>query len=351
MAGGGGWGPPPGYPPNMRGPGYPPPRRSSLLKRVLVVFLLIALAASLLLNVASLGLVGSNSGPVQTTVRSPGNSSEQIVVMPIEGLIDEACEARMERYLDRAQNDSDVKAVVLLIDTPGGTVTASDEIYMHIKKFKADKGVPIVVAMRGMATSGGYYTACAADYICAERTTLTGNIGVLWPRYNFSKLMDKYGVEDKTTVATGATYKDAGSPTRASTPQDEAYLQQEVDDSFAIFKKVVTDGRGTRLKGNIDDIANGKAYSGEEAHKLGLVDEIDTTGYLDAAVAYATKQASLTKPEVVLYHDPPPSLLNLLSMKYGGGQPAAGGVTINVDPMMLDRMMSPRMMYLYRGPR
>jgi protease IV len=311
--------------------------------------LLILLAGSILLNFLLAGSSFGTSKNVITTVFTPGNSHEQIAVIPLEGLIDGTQEARFNRFMDHARDDADVKAVIILIDTPGGSVTASDEIYKRIKKFKAEKSIPIVVAMRGMATSGGYYAACGADWIVAERTTLTGNIGVLMPQYNIHKLLDKYGIEDNTVVATGATFKDAGSPTRAPNPEHAAYFQSEIDAAFTIFKKVVTDSRGKKLSQPIAEIANGKAYNGEEALQLGLIDEVDDAGYLDAAIRYAKKQANLAGPVVTEYHEPAPSLFNLLSSNYAASRPNAGGVTINLDASLLDRISSPRMMYLYHG--
>jgi protease-4 len=347
---------PPGLPPGMRPPGsYPPgqypgypPRRGGLLRALLFCFILLLLGVSVIINLV---LLVSNTGgkSVLSNVVSSGDSHKQIAIIPLEGLIDAAQEARFDRYIEHAQGDSDVKAIIIQIDTPGGSVSASDEIYKRIKKFKADRNVPVVVAMRAMATSGGYYAACACDYIVAERTTLTGNIGVLMPRYNIHRLMDKYGVEDDTVVATGATYKDAGSPTRPPKPEHDVYWQSECDAAFAIFKQVVSDGRKNKLKGTIDEIANGKAYNGKEAYDLGLVDEIDATGYLDSAIKYATTAAGLSNPTVVRYHEPPPSLLNMLTSNCAGGHANAGGVTINIDASAIDRMTSPQMMYLFRG--
>ena len=353
----GGFPPPGGYSPGFMPPGmYPPPRpprRGGLLRTLFFVALLLLLGGSVLMNVLLLGSnsMSSSGGSVQTTVKTAGDSDKVIAVIPLEGIVDDAMQARVDRYITRAKDDSDVKAVVLLIDTPGGTVTASDEIYKQIKKFKTDKnGIPIIVAMRGMATSGGYFIACAGDYITAERTTTTGNIGVLMPSYNLSKLLDKWGIEDNTVVATGAIYKTSGSWTRPPAPQDAAYLQSGVDSAFAIFKSVVVSGRGTRLKDTIDNIANGKAYTGDEALKLGLVDEIDTTGYLDVALGKAAVSAGLQKPQVVLYHEPAPSILNLLSSAdYSGGRSKAQGLTVNLDASLMDRLSSPRMMYLYAG--
>jgi protease-4 len=293
--------------------------------------------------------MGSTGGNVLTTVKTPGDSHQEIAVIPIEGIVDDAMQARVDRYITRAREDSEVKAIVLLIDTPGGTVTASDEIYKELKKFKGEKnGIPIVVAMRGIAASGGYYIACAGDYITAERMTITGSIGVLLPSYNLSKMFDKWGIEDNTIVATGATYKTAGSWTRPPATQDSAYLQSGVDSAFTVFKSIVVAGRGARLKDPIDKIANGKVYSGDEALALGLVDEIDQTGYLDAAIAHAATAAGLQKPQVIQYREPPPSLLNLMtsSDSYAGSSKGRG-VTVNLDASLMDRLSSPRMMYLY----
>jgi len=196
---------PGGFAPGFMPPGmFPPPPRPApsrgLLRTLFFVVILVLLAGSILVNVVLLGAGGmssSGSSYVQTTVKTPGDSDKTIAIIPLEGIVDDAMQARFDRYITKAKDDSDVKAIVLLIDTPGGTVTASDEIYKQLKKFKTDKnGIPIIVAMRGMATSGGYFIACAGDYITAERTTTTGNIGVLMPSYNLSKLLDKWGIED-----------------------------------------------------------------------------------------------------------------------------------------------------------
>lgn len=330
-------------------PGFAPPRRGGgAMKTVLLVVVSLLLIGSLLFNVM---LAGNFHDTTTTQTLVAGDSSQQIAVIPLSGLIDEANEARLIKHLDRARQDAYVKAVVLMIDTPGGSVTASDEIYKSLVKFKTDKGVKLVVAMRGMATSGGYYAACAGDYIVAEPTTLTGNIGVIMPGYNFSKLMEKYGIEEHTIVSTGATYKNAGSMFHPQSARDDAYLQDIADSAFVQFKQVVQTGRTNKLKQPIDEIANGKAYTAHQAFDLGLVDEIDNNGYLDAAVKWASAQAGLTRPQVVRYQEAP-TLMDIFSSssKFVGGQGSAGGVSINIDPAALDRLRSPRAMYLFQAP-
>ena len=334
-----GWGPPPGRP---RGPKW---------RAIVFTLALGLLAISFLFNLILASGKIVETGNVNELPVSTGSSSERIAVLPLEGLVDEAMETRVERYVNRAKADESVKAVILLIDTPGGSVISSDEIYKRIKKFKGEKNVPIVVAMRGMATSGGYYAACAADYIVAERGTLTGNIGVLLPRFNVSGLMDKWKIEENTIVSKGTPYKDAGLPFEPTdSPKDDAYFQEIADSAFAQFKDVVATGRKGKLKGELGEIANGKAYTAQQALDLGLIDDIDSVGYLDAAIAYATKQAGITNPTVVKYQEIPPSLFDRLSsIQYLGAHPQAGGVSINIDANLLHRLKTPTMMYLYEG--
>lgn len=320
-----------------------------------LILLIGGLIVSLFVNVALLSS-GDGGGRTQQVTLSNGDARETVAVVPLEGLIMEREKTRFGHLMERAENDNNVKAVVIRIDTPGGDVTASDEIYERILKFKSKKpGVPVVVSMGGLATSGGFYAACAADHLFAEETTLTGNIGVLMPSYNFSKLMDKYGVEDQTIVSTGAIYKDAGSPTAPQTEKDRAYLQNIADTLFARFKKVVVTGRGPNLKGSIDTIADGRALLVDEALKDGLIDE---KGDQDDAVNYAAKQAHLSRPMVVKFQETP-SIFDLFSAEsksllpgaqsLGGGHFNVNGINVNIDPETFDRLRSPRLLYLWRG--
>jgi protease-4 len=350
--------PPMGYPPGMIMMPPPPPRRSGGIGRaIFMTMLVLFLLSSVLLNLILLaGSVGGGSTTVQQSIQS-GKADEKIAIIPLKGLIDPNAAAQFNRFLTIAENDKNVKAVVIEIDSPGGTVTASDEIYNRLKRFKAKKAVPIVVSMASLATSGGYYAACGADHVIAQPTTFTGNIGVLMPRYNFSKLMEKYGVEETTIVSTGATFKNAGSSFRPESPEEKAYMQQLADSAFVQFKKVVTQGRNSKLKGDIEEIANGKVYTAEGALGLGLIDQI---GYLSDAQAVAQAQAGLGNPTVVQYQEPP-SLMNLLmsSNRTGvagallsgraGGNGGPGGVNVTIDANLLHELSTPRPMYLWRG--
>jgi protease IV len=371
---GGPWMPPPqqrpGGPapygqPGPYGQPYPPPpgppRRGGFGRSVfflLLSLLLIPMIALSWLLVA--GIFAAAFGPnptdrIITTTVQDGDAQEEVAVIPLVGEIDESAARRIDRCLNRVQNAKNVKAVVLEIDSPGGTVTASDEIYRRIRRYKddrADKGLPnqVVVSMKSMATSGGYYAACAGDYLYAEPTTLTGNIGVLMPRYNFSGLMQKYGVEETTVVSTGSKYKNAGSPFQPENERDKKYLQSLADAAFGQFKQVVKDGRGKKLTATPEDLFSGRVFVAQEAKDAGLVDNI---GYPFDAYAYAAKLASLSKAKIVRYEEPPPSILNMVAQgripgtkaENSGATLNVNGVQVNAGPRTLDQFRTERLLY------
>lgn len=354
----GGMMPPPMFPMMPPAPFGPPPRPSSGGKSVVLVLTLLLLVLSVLANVVLLGSnsFGGGSGTLQETI-AEGSSDQKIAVVPLVGIIDENMSRQFANFLTRAEKDASIKAVIVEIDTPGGTVTASDEIYARLLRFKQDKKVPVVVSMGSMATSGGYYAACAADYIYAQETTLTGNIGVLMPRFNFSKLMDKYGVEEQTVVSQGAKFKNAGSNFSPEAPHERAYLQSIADNMFGRFKAVVQQGRGAHLQQlglTVEQVADGRAFTAAEAKANGLVDQV---GYLNDVIVYVTNTHGLTRPQVVRYTNPRLSLFDLMGARspLSGGQAGGGeGVTINginvdVDPKLLDELTTPRILYLWRG--
>jgi protease-4 len=357
--------PGPGFPPPpfMFGP---PPRRGGAGRAIFMTLLVLVLLGSLALNlVLVVGMAGVAAGgggyTLESTIKA-GNHDQKVAVIPLFGLVDGMASSRFDRYMTQAEKNQDVKAIVIEIDSPGGTVTGSDEIYARTRRFKAQRpSVPVIVSMGSLATSGGYYAACAGDYVFAQRTTLTGNIGVLMPRFNVAKLMEKYGVEENTVVSTGATYKNAGSMFQKETEEQRVYIQGIADHAFGQFKKVVVEGRGTKLTQPIDAIANGKVYVAEEALKLGLIDDAD--GYLEDAVAHAATQAGLREPHVFRYQDPPTMLERILSasdsnvgVPGAGGLPGGGrvtvnnGVNINVDTAFLHELNASRPMYLHRWP-
>ena len=342
---------PPMMPPMMMYPMPPQKPRYSFVRGILVTLATSIFSLSLLLNfylIMASGMMSGGASSRSTTILE-GDPTQKVAIVPLDGVILEKEYERFSKLLDRVEKDGNVKAVVLQIDSPGGSVTASDQIYHRILRFKKEHPtVPVVTSMAGLAASGGYYAACPTDYIFAQPTTLTGSIGVLLPNYNYNELLKKIGLADTTIIASGATYKDAGSGSKPENAEHRRYFQDITDQMFTQFKDVVWQGRSKQIeaaKASMDQIANGKVFTASDAVKLGLVDKI---GYLEDAVSYAASAAKLNKPMAVKFQE----AQTLRDLLFGGeaeGKASGRGITVQVSPEMIDRMTTPRMMYLWRG--
>jgi protease-4 len=297
------------------------------------------------------GLMKGGGGDAKTSILISGDIKQKIPVIQVSGMIDDAMMQRFDKLMKKVESDADVKALVVEIESPGGSVSASDQIYARLKKFKEEKQVPIVASMGGVAASGGYYIACAADKIIAQRTTITGSIGVLLPRYDMSKLADKWGIQDASLHSTGANFKTAGSWLRPETEEERKYWLSILDDAFGTFKDVVAKGRGTALKSSIETVADGRAFTANQALGHGLVDDL---GYPQKAYEVAAKLASLSNMHVVRYEHVP-SLFEAFGVQSGAPNPSAtqsvniNGVNVNLSQHWIEEMMTPRLMYLWRG--
>ncbi len=190
--------------------------------------------------------------------------------------------------LGKAASDRDVKALLLKVDSPGGSVTASDILHHEIVKFKTRRpDVKIVVAMMDVAASGGYYIAAAGHRIVAHPTTVTGSIGVIFVRPDLSGLLEMIGT--RTLVTKSGPLKDMGSPFRPATDEENKLFQNMIDEYYDRFVDVVVEGRGLP-EDRVRAIADGRIYTGRQAMELGLVDRI---GYLNDAVDEARAVAGL----------------------------------------------------------
>ncbi|MCU0788389.1 MAG: signal peptide peptidase SppA, partial [Verrucomicrobia bacterium] len=224
--------------------------------------------------------------------------------------------------LERAGHDDHVAAVLLKVDSPGGEVLASDEIYRKIQDFQMQYAKPVVASMGGLAASGGYYVSAPCDWIVANDLTITGSIGVIMSTWNYRGLMDKVGLLPQTYKS--GPFKDmlSGSREPDEIPEKEReMLQALIDEVYAKFKGVVqegreyaydnSDGQGRRLVEDWADYADGRVFSGTEAYKLGFVDEVGT---FEDAVDRAIQLAGIPDANLVRYHHIPniSSLLRLL---------------------------------------
>lgn len=329
---------------------YPPAPRGGFARALFTAMAVSVLGFSLTLNVYLLlasGVLGG--GPVRKTVVRAGDTNATIAVLPLSGVITDEKAAELNQILGEIESDPTVKAVVLEVNSPGGAVTASDQIYARLLRLRKNRKWPVVVSMGALATSGGYYVACAGDRIVAQRTTWTGNIGVLLPRYNVSKLAEQYGVEDTTIESSGSDFKDAGSPFKPDTPEQRAYFQNLADDAFAIFKSVVGTGRSLDAAA-VDRVASGKVFSGADALDLKLVDVV---GYLDDAIDLAVTQAGLSGKPQVWRFERNVGLFESLGRSSAQAASRVGlnvsGTNLSIDRAVIDDLLTPRPMYLWRG--
>jgi protease-4 len=287
-------------------------------------------------------------GPLKET-QVGGSGSAKVLLIDVSGLISSQEKeglmpapspvARIKEQLLKAAQDDNVKAVVLRINTPGGTVTASDIIYHEIKSFKASKKVPIVASIMDLGTSGGYYVASAADAVLAHPSSVTGSIGVIMLTINARGLMEKVGLE--ATAVTSGPRKDMGSPFRVMTPEERTIFQGLIDSFYQRFLSVVQEGRPHLPMDRIKQLADGRVYAGDQAKAAGLVDEI---GYLEDAIELAKKRAKLTEARVVTYQRPGEYVNNVYSRLLAPGPLAAIG---ELDLMTFLRGSAPQFMYLW----
>ena len=175
----------------------------------------------------------------------------------------------MANKLRKLKDDDDVKAVVFRVNSPGGSAYISEQIWKEVVELKAKK--PIVVSMGNYAASGGYYISCAANKIVAERTTLTGSIGVFGVVRNFTGTFDKVGVT--TDVVKTNTFADLGDMSRPMREDEKALIQRGVEQTYDLFLTRCADGRGM-TKAEIDSIGQGRVWTGEQALERGLVDQL-----------------------------------------------------------------------------
>lgn len=216
--------------------------------------------------------------------------------------------ARVKEELRKAAEDPELKGLILRVQSPGGTVNASDLLYHELMAFKKEKDIKVIACLLGMATSGGYYVAASADHIIAQPTTLTGSIGTIAFKFNVQGLMEKVGVESETVKS--GEMKDIWSPLRSATKEELAIFQTIIDGYQAQFLKVVREGRTAVTEENLKVIGDGRVLSGEQAFKLHLVDEL---GYLSDAVAWAREAVGAPEAQVIIYHRPSTYVENFYS--------------------------------------
>lgn len=291
---------------------------------LLLALLLLSVLANfgwLMGDVISFETTATRSGEprMSESVMRDHKGSAKILVINVDGIIMSGMGDGtlsmvdvIKAQLRRAEDDDDVKAVLLKVDSPGGEVLASDDIFKAVTQFQDKSGKPVVCSMGSLAASGGYYISAGTRWIVANELTITGSIGVIMASYNYRGLMDKVGIVPMTF--TSGRYKDMLSGSKDPehiTPEERAMVQGLIDETFGRFKDVVLQGRARANKENAkgsdkgrklaDDwrtYADGRILSGSEAFKLGFVDEL---GDFDAAVKRTQKIAGTGECKLVEY--------------------------------------------------
>jgi protease-4 len=255
-----------------------------------------------------LGMLGRGKQPLQERVVE-GEGRDKILLVDVSGIIsdvpssrafglveEESTVGRLEAQLAKARDDDRVRALVVHVQSPGGGVTASDILYGELRRFAREEQIPVVAALGNLATSGGYYTALAADRIVAHPTTVTGSIGVIMMNLNVEGLLGKLGVEDATVKA--GDHKDLLSPLRRADPVERAIVQDVLDAMHRRFVSIVRERRPGLATERVAIITDGRIFDAQTALDLGLVDAI---GDLTAAVDLAKELAQVETARVVRY--------------------------------------------------
>lgn len=236
--------------------------------------------------------------------------SDKIVVIDVDGVMTNSRQdswmrqgnnpvSLFQEKLDKAANDRKVKAVVVRLNSPGGGVAASDMMYHSLKEFKRKTKKPVIAVMMDLACSGAYYLACASDGIVAQRSSITGSIGVIMQTFSVKGTMEKIGVKS-FTIKSG-DMKDMGSPMHDLSKEEEEILQGLVMSFYEQFLGVVQEGRPSLDKDKLRTLADGRVYTAGQALKEGLVDRI---GYPADAIKWAKELAKVGKSQTVIYHRP-----------------------------------------------
>ncbi len=252
---------------------------------------------------------GSNELHEETVQPGRGLFQSKVVIIEIEGLLLNARTGGLlqpkendvsvfAQQLDKAEHDSSVKAIVLRVNSPGGTVSASDTMYQHLLRFRQRTHKPVIASAQDVSASGAYYLSCAADKIVVQPTSVVGSIGVIFETFDISGTMEKIGARSEAIKS--GPLKDMGSPFKPLGEPERMVMQQMVNEFYARFKDVVKTNR------HLDDamlvaVSDGRVFTGVRAVEVGLADQ---TGLLPDAIDLAKKMGNASDAKVVLYKRP-----------------------------------------------
>ena len=350
------------YPPNPGAarpplrPVPPPPRgtASFWVAIILGILLLLSIALNMVLFFPLLSRTKTDLVEVVDPEYGVSDAHNKIAVITVEGELRDEDRATffgtslgpvsfLRKQLAMAADDDSVKAVILEIDSPGGSVTASDKMFHNIESFRKKTSKPVIVFMKSIAASGGYYIAARADRIILTPTGITGSIGVIMMLMDISEAMDYLRI--KLIPLKSGAFKDAGSPFREMPPAERKYFQKIVDGMYARFVDIVYDGRKDKAlwenRDQVLKIADGRIYNAQQAKENGLIDDI---GYFEDAVSAAIAATpGLETARIVRYGQRRGGGLSYL---FGGAKAPSGDYNmIKIDAGSLVSLQTPKFLY------
>ncbi len=294
---------------------------------------LLGIGVAFFMLIGAVGLITvviAGLGTGETTLS--GGFGDRVGVIEVRGVIEDSRETVSQ--IRMMAEDERVLAVLVRVESPGGAVAPSQEIYQALNRLRSEHEKPVVVSMGTIAASGGYYIACAADSVLALPGTLTGSIGVILQFPDLQEVFRKVGI-GMETIKSG-DHKDLGSPFRQMSDSERELLQEMVDDVYGQFVEVVSQGRDISPD-SVRSLADGRIFSGRQALMLGL---IDRTGSYHDALAVAGGMCGLgNDPETTKPKQPKSSIFDVLTEVVGSFSDPAGRINI---------LSSPRLLYLFR---
>ena len=247
--------------------------------------------------------VNSKKPKITAKTYRKGDNKNKIALIHIEGTIQGGTPTLFNKQtydhqlvldtIKAIKEDNTIKGVILVINSPGGAVYESQQVYKELLALKEERKIPVHAVFKGVAASGGYYIATASDHITASQETLTGSIGVIMGGKNYTDLYKKLGISSNTIKS--GSHKDIGSDAREMTEEEKQILQSMVNGAYERFVDVVEKGRKLPRE-EVKKLADGRIYDGQQALEKGLVDSI---GFVDDAIDYMSKEIKVEKPMVL----------------------------------------------------
>ncbi|MBN2018617.1 MAG: signal peptide peptidase SppA [Sedimentisphaerales bacterium] len=304
----------------------------SVLANVMMFFILIAVVFTFTSGTA-------HERQFVEKVIEDGPRMSRIAVVSVDGIIEEQTAQEVYRQIKAARADKTVKGLIIRVNSPGGTISGSDQIYNEILKYRVEKKKPAIAFMRGIAASGGYYSSVACDTIVAEPTTITGSIGVILNYLVLQGLLEeKLGIQP--VVVKAGEKKDWPSSFKPPTDEQLLYLQERIiTPAYERFVKIVVDGRKMLTEEEIRQLADGSIYWADQAVEKKLIDKI---GYLKDAIKEAKSQAGLEKAQVFEYQK---------SFSFADVLSAESKTSLKIDKKMLYELSVPQVLYLWTGQK